>query len=47
MDDRSGCLYNEVVVKSEVWRRHLPATVEAFFYPVGGRVNHKVRHFVG
>ena len=37
--DRSGCQYNEVLLDAHVWRRKMPSTIEAFFYPVGGRVD--------
>ena len=36
--DRSGCRYNEVVLLTAMWRRHLPRAITAVFFPIHGRV---------
>ena len=39
--DRSGCQYNEIVLKGDEWRRQLPQLIEAVFYPANGHVDHR------
>jgi len=38
-EDRSHCRYNEVVLWGEKFLQQLPRIVEAFFYPIRGRVD--------
>ena len=28
-------IYNEIIVDGKYWTKHLPSTIEAFFYPSG------------
>ena len=38
--DRSNCMYNELVIKGEVFEAALPEALEAIFYPTRGVVHH-------
>ena len=38
--DRSGCGYNEIVLKGEHYKHQLPHVIEAFFFPRGSEFQH-------
>lgn len=40
-EDRSGCMYNEVVLRSDVYAAGLPGVIEAIFVPTHGPVHHR------
>ena len=41
IEDRSGCMYNELVLKGEAYSQRLPQAIEAVFFPIHGVVHHK------
>ena len=38
--DRSGCRYNELVIKGDRYAQLLPSVIEAIFYPINAEVKH-------
>ena len=38
--DRFDCMYNELVLKGEIYTQRLPQAIEAVFRPIGGVVHH-------
>eukprot|EP00966_Prymnesium_polylepis_P102372 2371442-Prymnesium_polylepis.1 len=35
-DSANTCQYNEVILNAQEWEAHLPAMVDAIFFPTGG-----------